>query len=209
MNKDCIYIDILYSGMQSKIIEQTEVFVKDFMKVYDCSHDFNHVIRVKNMSIEIAKSEQMTDDELFEIQLGALTHDVGDHKYSNGNMTQEEILTEFFKDKLNADIMNNVIKIAVNVSLSKETTMTEKIECKKLYCVQDADRLDSLGALGISRYFAYGLLQNKSSIDEIFKNIENRSSILMQHIKTKYGKEKAENKIELIRLLIKDYKNSI
>lgn len=193
----------------NKIIEDTEIFVKDFMKSYDCSHDFEHVLRVRDTAVIIAKTENMSINDIFEIELGALTHDVSDHKYSNGTITQEKILREFFKNKLHEDVINNIINIAINVSLSKEVSSVEKIFCKKLFCVQDADRLDSLGSIGISRYFAYGFLQNNSSVRDIYINMKNRTDILIKHMKTKYGKEKAEKKYNIIKMVLEDFNDTL
>lgn len=198
----------MFSKEQIKVIEETTEFVKDFMKNYDESHNFEHVIRVKNMATTIAISENLNTDEIFEVQLGALTHDINDHKYTNDIYAQELILKDFFKNKLDNDIISNVIIIACNVSLSKQTTLEHNnihINCKKLKCVRDADRIDSLGSIGITRYFIYGIKKTNSTMKEIITNIETRTNILIKHIKTNLGKEIAEKKIKIIRDFIEDY----
>jgi uncharacterized protein len=73
MESDNIYLDL---------INETELWVKEQMKDYDCSHDFEHVLRVKNMAIKIAKKEKINNNEIFKIIMGALMHDVADSKYS-------------------------------------------------------------------------------------------------------------------------------
>ena len=201
----------MFTPEQIKIIEETIEFVKEFMKDYDESHNFEHVIRVKNQATKIAISENLTSDEIFEIQLGALTHDINDHKYSKDLLAQELILKEFFKNKLNDDIIKNVITIACNVSLSKQITLEHNniyINCKKLDCVRDADRIDSLGSIGITRYFIYGIKKNNCSVIDIIKNMEMRTNILINHINTNLGKEIAEKKIKLIKDFIEDYNNT-
>ena len=80
---------------------------------------------------------------------------------------------------------------------------------KQLNCIRDADRLESLGALGISRYFTYGIINNKSNIDDVIKNIEHRTSILLNHIKTDMGKKISAKKYIIIKSFIDDYYNSI
>jgi uncharacterized protein len=202
----------MFNNNQIRIIEATEEFVNDFMKSYDDSHNFAHVIRVKNMATIIAQSENLSIDDIFEIQLSALTHDVNDHKYTTDLYAQETILEEFFKDKLDKNIMQNVIKLACNVSLSKETALEYegvKIICKKLHCVQDADRIDSLGAVGITRYFAFGMHVNKSKISEIINNIDKRTSILIKHIKTRLGQKIANEKYAIMKAFLEDYNQSI
>jgi uncharacterized protein len=203
---------VMLSEEQHHVLQITEDFVKDFMKDYDDSHDFAHVIRVKNLATLIAESENLSVDEIFQVQLGALTHDIHDHKYTDDLIAQETMLQDFFHDKLSKDIMEKVIKIACNVSLSKETALEHNniyIHCKKLDCVRDADRIDSLGAIGITRYFTFGIQINKSNTCDIMKNIEKRTNVLIQHIKTSLGREIANKKYLIIKEFWTDYKNSV
>ena len=200
---------IQFTNKQKNIIENTELYVADYMSKYDISHDFNHVIRVKNMATTIAISEDMFSNDIYIIQLGALMHDIADHKYCSEIFTQENIIRSFYENVLEKNEVDEVVKIACNTSLSKEYNNNTSIECKKLYCVQDADRIDSLGSIGISRYFAYGLVKNTSSIDSIVNNLEFRTDVLMKYIKTAYGKAQAEKKYAIIQSFIEDYKNSI
>lgn len=200
---------INFSEKQNKIIEDTEYYVNNYMTNYDISHDFNHILRVKELATTIAIKENLEKDDIFVIQLGALMHDIADHKYCTELFTQENIIRSFYENILEKNIIDEVVKIACNTSLSKEYNNDNPIICKKLYCVQDADRIDSLGAIGISRYFAYGIIKNTSNFDSIIKNLEFRTSILMKYIKTDYGNLEAEKKYAIIRLFIEDYKNSI
>lgn len=202
----------MFSIEQYRVLHATEEFVRNFMKDYDDSHDLAHVLRVKHLATIIAQSEGLTTDELFQVQLGALTHDIHDHKYSDDLIAQEVILEEFFSNKLNNYVMKEVIKVACNVSLSKEIVLEHNnifIDCKKLNCVRDADRIDSLGSIGITRYFSYGIRKNKSNIPDIMKNIEIRTNVLIQHIKTELGKQIATKKYRIIQEFIEDYKISI
>ncbi len=202
----------MFTIEQINIIEQTTEFVKDFMKSYDESHNFEHVIRVKTLATKIAITENLTSNEIFEVQLSALTHDINDHKYTKDLLSQELILKDFFKNKLHANIIANIITIACNVSLSKQITLDHNnihIQCKKLDCVRDADRIDSLGSIGITRYFIYGIKKNNSNVKEIIKNIEMRTNILIKNISTTYGKQIANKKFKIIQDFIEDFNNSI
>lgn len=205
------------------IIDKTEVFIKEYMKGYDDSHSYEHVMRVKRLATEIAISENLCEQDIFEIQLAALTHDINDHKYRIDNETQEETLAKFFKDILDVETMNNVIKLACNVSLSKElayasTAGTAAADTRvatglynsiKLDCVRDADRIESLGSIGISRYFTYGILKNNNDIDSVIKNIESRTAILIERIKTNRGKMISIKKYKIIMVFIEDYYSSV
>lgn len=194
----------------NKIISYTEEWVKEIMKDYDCSHNFQHIIRVKKMAIKIAKKEKLNEYDTFIVILGALTHDIADAKYSNIENEQEILIKDFFKDKLEDNIIKEVIYIACNTSLSKEVANIEKIDNNniKLKCVQDADRIDSLGAIGISRYFMYGIHKKNSNTDDIINNIKNRSKIVLKFIKTKYAKKISKKKYKIIKKFVKDYKKT-
>jgi len=200
----------MFNLCQQNVLKQTEYFTKNFMKYYDWSHDFNHVMRVKKLATKIAISESLNTDDIYQVQLGALLHDINDDKYKINNISQQEIIRRFFKDKeIDRDILENVILIACNTSLSKEIKNINKVICPKLHCVQDADRIESLGAIGISRYFKYGITMHDNSLNQIMENLETRTSYIVQHLKTNTGKEIAKQKIKLIHNFINDYYDSI
>lgn len=201
-----------------EIIILTEDFAKDYMKNYDDSHSFEHVMRVKNMATTLAISENLSEEQIFIIQLAALTHDINDSKYSNNNDdTQENILRVFFNNLIDdCDKIENIIRIACNVSLSLElantnndTKPSSSYKSIELDCVRDADRIDSLGAIGISRYFTFGIVKKQSNISSIIENIENRTNILMNNINTDMGKKISREKYKIIRMFIEDYRNTM
>jgi uncharacterized protein len=194
------------------IIKKTENFAKECMEKYDDSHSYEHVFRVRNIAIKLAKNLNLSKKEIFEIELASLVHDINDHKYNFSEQTQEETLKLFFKDILDLSVMNNIIKIACNVSLSTEIEMKNNnivISSLSLDCVRDADRIESLGAIGISRYFTYGIIKQNNKISEVIENIESRTKTLMLHIKTDMGKNIANEKFRIIELFINDYKISL
>ena len=195
-----------------EIIILTEDFAKDYMKKYDDSHSFEHAMRVKNMATTLAISENLNEEQIFIIQLAALTHDINDSKYSNNNEdTQENVLRGFFNNLIDdKSILENIIDIACNVSLSHELAKTSSsYKSIELDCVRDADRIDSLGAIGISRYFTYGIVNKQSNISSIIDNIENRTNILMNNINTDMGKKITIDKYRIIRMFIEDYRNTM
>jgi uncharacterized protein len=209
-------MDIALSNEEIIII--TEDFAKDYMKNYDDSHSFEHVMRVKNMATTLAISENLSEKQIFIIQLAALTHDINDSKYSNNNDdTQENILRAFFNNLIDdRDKIENIIRIACNVSLSLElantnndTKPSSSYKSIELDCVRDADRIDSLGAIGISRYFTFGIVKKQSNISSIIDNIENRTNILMNNINTDMGKKISREKYKIIRMFIDDYHNTM
>ena len=199
----------MFTLSQIKVLNQSEDFVEKFMASYDWSHDFHHVMRVKKMATDIALSLNLSIEDIFEIQLGALFHDINDEKYRTIDMTQEQIISEFLYDKTDTNIIQSVVQIACNTSLSKEIESSCPITCIKLFCVQEADRIDSLGSIGISRYFKYGITQRNSNLQDIMENLEARTTSLISHIKTDYAKGIIHKKIALIKLFIDDYNASI
>lgn len=191
-----------------EIIDKTAIWVRSYMEGYDSSHNYKHILRVIKFALDIADTENQDNHSKFIITLSALTHDIADHKYEN-TVSQEKLLTGFFKDILSKEDMAEVIYIATNTSLSKEISSNNIDDNIRLKCVQDADRLDSLGAIGISRYFMYGATNKKSDIESIVDNLENRTNILMKHIKTDYAKKLSIEKCKIIRLFIEDFRSNI
>jgi uncharacterized protein len=196
---------------KEEIINITEEFAKNYMKSYDDSHSFEHALRVKNMATRLAIAENLNDEQIFIIQLAALTHDVNDSKYNNNSEdTQENILRGLFNNLINDKILlENIINTACNVSLSIELANKNNIKSIELDCVRDADRIDSLGAIGISRYFTYGIVKRQSDISSIIENIENRTNILMNNISTDMGKKISSEKYKIIRMFIEDYRDTM
>jgi uncharacterized protein len=196
---------------KEEIIILTEDFVKDYMRLYDDSHSFEHAMRVKNIATRLALSENLNEDQIFIIQLAALTHDINDSKYNNNSEdTQENVLRTFFNNLIEDDEeLEKIIHISCNVSLSLELANKNDIRSIELDCVRDADRIDSLGSMGISRYFTYGIVKRQSNIKSIIENIENRTNILMNNINTDMGKNISKNKYNIIKMFIEDYKDTM
>ena len=205
-------LNYAYNMSYDDIIKKTENFVKEYMRKYDDSHSYEHVFRVRNIAIKIAKDLNLSKKELFEIELASLVHDINDHKYNFSQQTQKETLEIFFKDIIDLSVMDNIINIACHVSLSTEIEMLNNnivVSSISLDCVRDADRIESLGAIGISRYFTYGIIKQNNKISEVIENIESRTKTLMHYIKTDMGKNIANEKLKIIELFINDYKNSL
>ena len=199
---------------KQELLKKTEDFAKDYMKNYDDSHSFEHVIRVKNMATKIALSENLSEEHIFIIQLAALTHDINDSKYRDVDETQQNILRIFFDNLIeDKDILETIINISCNVSLSVELFNNDNYNvcnnCIELDCIRDADRIDSLGSIGISRYFTYGIIKKNSNINDIIENIEKRTNKIMNSIKTNMGKNISLEKYKIIKMFIDDYYNSM
>ena len=199
---------MIFNKIQLYILKKTKKFVKKYMnKINDISHDYNHIKLVIKYSLKIAKKEGVNDiNELFIIKMAALLHDIGDHKYTNKN--QKKIINKLLNKfgKLRKDDKKEIIEIASNVSLSKEDNRKNK----KLDIVKDADRINSLGAIGILRYATYNVKNSeKPSFKEIISNLTNRTEKIKMNIKTMTGKKIAKKQLKIISKFLKNYKKFI
>ena len=198
---------MIFSKIQMDVLNETKKFVKDYMnRLNDISHDYLHIKLVIKYSMKIARMEGIKNPRsLFHITMGALLHDIGDHKYSNEN--QVKVLKKFlnkFRNLKRYD-RDEIIRIASNVSLSKEDG---KMMNRKLDVVKDADRINSLGAIGIMRYVSYNIINNeKPSFKEIIRNIRRRTMRIMRYLRTKSGREIAIKHQNLVSLFLNNYRD--
>ncbi|WP_108671200.1 HD domain-containing protein [Peribacillus acanthi] len=139
--------------MQKKLIKEAELFVKTKLGKDASGHDYHHCDRVRKLSIKIAIKEGIADTSV--IELAALLHDVPDEKLNDGTEQGWKLLDEWFTgQEVPIQISNQIKTIIQEVSYkgghnSPPTSLEAEI-------VQDADRLEAIGAIGIARAFAYG-----------------------------------------------------
>jgi uncharacterized protein len=140
-------------------ITKTIAFVKEQLIHAEGGHDWFHIERVYKNALLISKTERV--DELI-VSLGALLHDIADSKFHNGDETIGPKIAREFLFKLNVDsiVIEHVINIIENISF-KGGNETQKFKSPELDVVQDADRLDAIGAIGIARCFNYGGFKNR------------------------------------------------
>lgn len=150
------------------IIEATKVFVKETLKDAEAGHDWFHTLRVYNNARLIAKSESV---DLYIVALGALLHDIADSKFHNGDDTVGPRVARKFLLQHNVDsfVIDSVIDIINNISFNKSLETNNKPNSIELDVVQDADRLDAIGAIGIARCFNYGGFKNRKLFDPSIK----------------------------------------
>lgn len=138
----------------STTIENTVQFVKKTLENAEGGHDWFHIERVWKNALLINKEEG--GDE-FIVQLGALLHDIADSKFHNGDETIGPKMAANFLAAQNVDqeVIDHVVKIIENISF-KGGNVAQIFRSRELDIIQDADRLDALGAIGIARTFNYG-----------------------------------------------------
>jgi uncharacterized protein len=136
------------------VINQTIAFVKQQLQSDSTGHDWWHVNRVWKMAVTLAEEERAN---LLVVQLAALLHDIADWKFHDGDDKKGEIVACEWLQSLHMEntIIIHVCEIIRDISF-KGAGVNTKMETLEGKVVQDADRLDALGAIGIARAFAYG-----------------------------------------------------
>ena len=190
---------------KSEIINQTTQFVKSTLQGAEGGHDWFHIQRVFNNAQLIAKGEIV---DVFIVELGALLHDIADAKFYDGDESIGPKKAREFLESIKVDesiiqhIENIISNISYKNSLSKDD-LKQKFISKELEVIQDADRLDAIGAIGIARAFNYGGFKNR----EIY-NPEIRPNINQDKVTYKNSTAPTINHFYEKLLLLKDKMNT-
>lgn len=209
---------------QENIINKTIVFVKETLKGAEGGHDWFHIERVYKNSLLISKTE---DVDNFVVALGALLHDIADSKFHGGDETVGPKVANTFLSEQGVDeeTIQHVVKIIENISF-KGGNEDQKFMSPELNVVQDADRLDAIGAIGIARCFNYGGFKNRALYDPEIKPNLNMSKdaykkstaptinhfyekllLLKDRMNTKTGKLVAEERHEFMLQFLNQFDN--
>jgi len=144
---------------QEAVIKKTVEFVKEALVMAEGGHDWWHIYRVWQLSKHIAATENAS---LFVVELGALLHDIADSKFHDGNEEIGPQKARKFLCTIGVDesVITHVENIISNISFGGGN-QAQKFKSQELDIVQDADRLDAMGAIGIARTFNYGGFKNR------------------------------------------------
>lgn len=185
----------------SELINKTIIFVKEKLNDAEGGHDWFHIERVYKNALLIAKD---TNCNLEIVQLGALLHDIADSKFHNGDESigPKTARTFLEAENVSEDIIQHVVDIIENISY-KGGNFEKKFSSVELDIVQDADRLDAIGAIGIARAFNYGGFKNRALYDPEIAPVANMT-------KEEYKKNNAPtiNHFYEKLLLLKDKMNT-
>lgn len=186
---------------QDKIIEQTVEFVKAVLADAEGGHDWWHIYRVWKSAKQIAQFEQV---DLFVVELGALLHDIADSKFHGGDESVGPQKARAFLQSLHVDedVIVHIENIISNISF-KGGNQEQPFKSAELDVVQDADRLDAMGAIGIARTFNYGGHKNR----EIY-NPEIKPNLKMTKEEYKRSMAPTLNHFYEKLLLLKDRMNT-
>ncbi|MGK6342974.1 HD domain-containing protein [Chryseobacterium sp. DT-3] len=144
-------------------IENTVEFVKEKLKGAEAGHDWYHIERVWKLSRKIAAAEDCNQEV---VELSALLHDIADPKFHNGDETiAPKIAREFLEgQQVSEEVIEKVLFIIKNISFKNRGEVPDELPIE-LKIVQDADRIDAIGAIGIGRTFNFGGFKNNPMYD--------------------------------------------
>ena len=161
---------------KDELIIRTEAFVKQNLKSYDSGHDWWHIERVRGLAKFINEQEAIADP--FTLEITVLLHDSADSKFAGDDIEQGySRISTFMCGNGIAEIKDQVLEVIRNASFSKKNpsgNLTDPL----LLILQDADRLDAIGAIGVARAFNYGGFRNNVIYDP---EVEHRTPSTISH----------------------------
>jgi uncharacterized protein len=192
-----------------QLIGQVEEFAKRSITQHDGGHDWWHLNRVRNLALYLHSSEGSGDPLI--IELSALLHDIDDKKFNKSESPKTEEKIESLLKSLDVEdiIIEEVIFINKHISFSKGTN-PEKIT-DEFMIVQDADRLDAIGAIGIARAFNYGGFRNNIIYDpegynpSTIGHFYDKLLKLKELMNTNTGKKLAFERHEFLEIFLKQF----
>ena len=205
------------------ILDTTTQYVKDVLKDAEGGHDWFHTQRVFNNALLIAQTENVN---IKVVALAALLHDIADSKFHDGDETIGPKMSRqfLFEQNVDSEIIEHVVAIIENMSFKNSFDENKTFTSKELNVVQDADRLDAIGAIGIARTFNYGGFKHRALYDpQIAPNLnmskeDYKSSnaptinhfyekllLLKDQMKTDSAKKIAEKRHEFMKAYLKQF----
>jgi uncharacterized protein len=197
----------------NELIKVTEKHVRSIFENEGSGHDWWHIHRVRSMALKLAQAEGA---DLFLVELAALLHDIDDYKLTNHSQPNKNTIEWLNACQVDQKLILIICNIIEGVSFkgAQVDTSTSNQECKVL---QDADRLDAMGAIGIARTFAYGGSRSRALYDpaiapishDSFKSYQTSSAPTINHfyekllllkdlMQTNTGKRLAEKRHEFM-----------
>ncbi|EPQ52621.1 hypothetical protein GLOTRDRAFT_95501 [Gloeophyllum trabeum ATCC 11539] len=214
---------------EASVIQAAEQLMKKTMARYDPSHDAYHVERVRKTALSLARSissesASQKQPDLLTVELAALLHDVLDKKYVSAEEAADpySYFLPFFRTWAQASQIDfvsdgrakEIAKIVDNVSWSTEKKRrqtgewgTWHDECLELHCVQDADRLDAIGAFGIMRCSAFSAATNRALHipvgapgfeESAIQHFHDKLLHIRERLKTEPGRQLGQNRHQLM-----------
>ncbi|KAA8528921.1 hypothetical protein F0562_033591 [Nyssa sinensis] len=213
---------------KSEAARNAEKLVQSAMKGYDASHDAAHVFRVRDVALSLAREEGLSSspDSMEIVELAALLHDIGDYKYMR-DPSEEKIVEEFLENEgIEENKRMKILNIIKGMGFKDELGgLASGNYSLEFGVVQDADRLDAIGAIGIARCFTFGgsrkrvlhdpNIQPRSDLSkEQYMNRDEQTTVNHFHekllklknlMKTKAGQRRAEKRHKFMEEFLKEF----
>ncbi|OMO60137.1 hypothetical protein CCACVL1_24373 [Corchorus capsularis] len=209
-------------------VKRAEQLVERAMKGNDASHDSWHVWRVRDLSLSLAREEGLSSNphSMEIVELAALLHDIGDYKYLR-DPSEEKLVENFLEDEgIDESKKTKILSIIKGMGFKDELAGLGNPELSLEFgLVQDADRLDAIGAIGIARCFTFGGNRNRVLHDpaikprsdlskEQYMKREEQTTVNHFHekllklkdlMKTKAGQRRAEKRHKFMEEYLKEF----
>ena len=185
---------------QANLVRQVTNYTERYFQdpKFDASHDFNHVLRVTGVAIKILEQEQQRANSAYDVLtiiLGALMHDIDDKKYRSAQVAAiPEAQRELVRLGMDETQAQKIQALIDGVSYTSEVKNPQKVRdllitIPELAIVQDADRLDAIGAIGAGRCFAYGAAKTSRDLSETMEHFDEKLFKLEGMMKTETGRQ--------------------
>lgn len=202
---------------QLSLFSAINTHVYTYMSQYDSSHDYQHILRVVSNANRILQDERKTNSattyDTTSLFLAALLHDVGDHKYAKaGEDTENQVRNILLNHGASADLAARVQIIVKHVGYTNEVRNPQSVidvlaQYPELAIVQDADRLDAIGAVGIGRCFSFGAAKFPDQpMGRAIDHFEEKLYKLEGMMKTDSGKRSARRRTDLLKDFAKEWR---
>ena len=185
--------------MQEKIVKEATEYVRALFQGNSDGHDLDHTMRVYRTAMEIADSEPGCDRQI--VALAALLHDADDSKLF---ATADNANARVFLNSQNVDeaTIEKICTAINSVSFSKNRDRCPELPEGRI--VQDADRLDAIGAIGIARTFAYGGKHGRT-LDSSIEHFHDKLLLLKAMMHTEKAKEMAERRHAFMESFLQEW----
>ncbi|KAJ4310863.1 hypothetical protein N0V94_008239 [Neodidymelliopsis sp. IMI 364377] len=203
--------------LQEPLFTSINAYVHTYMSHYDNSHDYHHILRVVSNANRIFQDECKSNPSLpydtTALFLAALLHDVGDHKYAQpGEDTKTQVQRILLQHGASEHLAAKVQTIVNHVGYTNEVRDPQSVvnvlaQCPELAIVQDADRLDAIGAVGVGRCFSFGAAKfPEQPMGRAMDHFEEKLFKLEGMMKTGSGREMARRRTEVLRGFAREWR---